>query len=155
MSTADSGLAGAVAVHRGCGVADFNGDGRLDLAVLVLGARPELWQNEGASDRRWLIVRLVGTKSNRDGIGARVIVGNQVRTMTTAVGYASSSHAGVHFGLGTTTEVDRVEVHWPSGTRQIVEKVKTNQVIEIKEIGSGLKAQARSSSKGSKILPEP
>ena len=46
-------------------------------------------------------MRLVGTKSNRDGIGARVIVGNQVRTMTTAAGYASSSHAGVHFGLGT------------------------------------------------------
>ena len=132
-ATADSGLASAVAVHRGCGVADFNNDGRLDLAVLVLGARPELWQNRSGSDRRWLIVRLVGTKSNRDGIGARVIVGNQVRTMTTAVGYASSSHAGVHFGLGTTTEVDRVEVHWPSGTRQIVEKVKTNQVIEIKE----------------------
>ena len=90
---------------------------------------------------RWLIVRLVGTRSNRDGIGARVIVGNQVRTMTTAAGYASSSHAGVHFGLGTRTEVERLEVQWPSGTRQIVEKVKTNQVIEIKEPGSGLNAQ--------------
>ena len=130
---AESGLAGAVDVHRGCGVADFNGDGRLDLAVLVLGARAELWQNETAPERRWLIVRLVGTKSNRDGIGARVIVGNQVRTMTTAAGYASSSHAGVHFGVGTATEIDRVEVLWPSGTRQIVEKVKTNQVVEVRE----------------------
>ena len=99
-ATAESGLAGAVAAHRGCGVADFNGDGRLDLVVLALGARAELWQNESAPANRWLIVRLVGTKSNRDGIGARVIVGNQVRTMTTAVGYASSSHAGLHFGLG-------------------------------------------------------
>jgi hypothetical protein len=132
-ATAESGLASAVAAHRGCGVADFNGDGRLDLAVLVLGARAELWQNDTAPDRRWLIVRLVGTKSNRDGIGARVIVGNQVRTMTTAAGYASSSHAGVHFGLGTATEIDRLEIHWPSGTRQIIEKVKTNQVLEVRE----------------------
>jgi len=62
-----------------------------------------------------------------------VIVGNQVRTMTTAVGYASSSHAGLHFGLGTATEIDRLEVQWPSGTRQMLEHVKSNQVIEIRE----------------------
>ncbi|HMF60823.1 MAG TPA: ASPIC/UnbV domain-containing protein, partial [Vicinamibacterales bacterium] len=72
-------------------------------------------------------------KSNRDGIGARVLVGDQVRTMTTAVGYASSSHAGVHFGLGTATEVPRIEVQWPSGVRQVLEHVKTNQVVEVKE----------------------
>jgi hypothetical protein len=134
-ATETSGLAGAVAAHRGCGVADFDGDGRLDLVVLVLGAPAELWKNESAPDNRWLIVRLVGTRSNRDGIGARVIVGHQVRTMTTALGYASSSHAGLHFGLGTATEIDRVEVQWPSGTRQTIEHVKTNQVIEIKESG--------------------
>jgi enediyne biosynthesis protein E4 len=132
-ATAASGLAAASATHRGCGVADFNGDGRLDIVVLVLGAPAELWKNDSAPDRRWLIVRLVGSRSNRDGIGARVIVGNQVRTMSTAVGYASSSHAGVHFGLGTATDVPRIEVQWPSGSRQIVEKVKTNQVVEIKE----------------------
>jgi hypothetical protein len=53
--------------------------------------------------------------------------------MTTAVGYASSSDAGVHFGLGAGTDTVRVEVQWPSGTRQAVEGVKTNQVVEIKE----------------------
>ena len=132
-ATTASGLAGAVAAHRGCGVADFNGDGGLDLVVLVLGAPAELWKNESQPDSRWLIVRLVGTRSNRDGIGARVIVGNQVRTMTTAVGYASTSHAGLHFGLGTATEIDRLEVQWPSGTRQMLEHVKSNQVLEIKE----------------------
>ena len=82
---------------------------------------------------RWLIVRLAGTKSNRDGIGARVIVGNQVRTMTTAMGYASSSHAGLHFGSGAATAVPRVEVRWPSGATQVVENVKANQVLEIRE----------------------
>ena len=132
-AAAAAGLGGAVAVHRGCGVADFNGDGRLDVAVLVLGARAELWQNESAGNNRWIIVRPKGTKSNRDGIGARVIVGNQVRTMTTAVGYASSSHAGVHFGLGAGSDTVRIEIQWPSGINQIIENAKTNQVIEIEE----------------------
>jgi hypothetical protein len=132
-ATTSAGLATAVAAHRGCGVADFNADGRLDLVVLTLGAPAELWENDSAPDHRWLIVRLIGTKTNRDGIGARVIVGNQVRTMTTAMGYASSSHAGLHFGLGNVSAPVRVEIRWPSGTRQIVEDVKVNQVIEVKE----------------------
>ena len=132
-ATASSGLANAIAAHRGCGMADFNGDGRVDFVVLALGSPAELWENQSAPDRRWLIVHLVGTKSNRDGIGARVTVGNQVRTMTTAMGYASSSHSGLHFGLGDATEIDRLDVAWPSGTRQTIEHVKTNQVIEVRE----------------------
>jgi len=132
-ATSASGLGEAPAAHRGCGVADFNGDGRLDLVVLVLGGPAELWQNDSHPPNTWLIVRLVGTRSNRDGIGARVILGNQVRTMTTAVGYASSSHAGLHFGLGAAQEIERVEVQWPSGARQILEHVKANQVVEVRE----------------------
>jgi hypothetical protein len=131
--SAEAGLAGVEAAHRGCGVADFDADGRLDLVVLVLGANAELWHNETDVANRWLIVKLVGAKSNRDGIGARVTIGQQVRMMTTAVGYASSSHAGLHFGLGPDAASARVEIQWPSGVRQIVESVKTNQVIEIKE----------------------
>jgi hypothetical protein len=132
-ASSEAGLAPAVAVHRGCGVADFNGDGRLDIVVLTLGSPAELWLNESAPERHWLIVRLIGTSSNRDGIGARIAVGNQVRTMTTAMGYASSSHAGAHFGLGDQAGPMRVEIEWPSGAKQVVENVKINQVIEIKE----------------------
>jgi len=131
--TADAGFAGVEAAHRGCGLADFDGDGRIDVAVLVLGGNAELWHNETDTPNRWLMVRLIGTKSNRDGIGARVTVGQQVRTMTTAIGYASSSHAGLHFGLGPDTTTVRVEVQWPSGTRQVVDGAKTNQVLEIRE----------------------
>lgn len=133
--SAEAGLAGTVAAHRGCGAADLDGDGRLDLVVSALGTPAEVWKNESPPDRRWLIVKLVGSKSNRDGIGARVTVGTQARTMTTAIGYASSSHAGLHFGLGSSggATIDRVEVQWPSGTRQVIEHVKTNQVLTIKE----------------------
>jgi hypothetical protein len=128
-----AGLGDAAAVHRGCGVADFDGDGRLDFVVMVIGGPAEIWKNDSAGEHRWLIVRLTGTNSNRDGIGARVKIGNQVRTMTTSVGYASSSHAGVHFGLGTAADPVVIEVQWPSGIKQTVENVKPNQVVEIVE----------------------
>ena len=139
-----SGLSAAVAAHRGCGVADFDGDGRLDVVVLTLGAPAELWQNVGptrpgsvvrdpGSGNHWLMVRLVGTKSNRDGIGAVVRVGNQVRTMTTSMGYASSSHAGLHFGLGSSNGPVRVEVEWPSGAKQVMDDVTVDRVVEIAE----------------------
>jgi len=132
-ATAASGFAGAAATHRGCGVADFDGDGREDIVVLVAGGRAELWKNETTPERHWLNVRLAGSRSNRDAIGARVVVGNQVRTMTTAVGYASSSHAGLHFGLGNTEQVDQVFVVWPSGVETGVVPVKANQTMVIEE----------------------
>ena len=132
-ATQESGLAGTASVHRGCGIADLDADGRLDVVVLTLGSPAELWRNESGAGRRWLIVRLAGTKSNRDGIGARVTVNNQVRTMTTAVGYASSTHAGVHFGLGASADPVRVTVEWPSGVRQVMENVAPNQRIDIRE----------------------
>ena len=132
-ATAASGLDKAVAVHRGCGIADFDGDGLLDIVVLSLGQRAELWKNESTPPSHWLTVRLVGTKSNRDGIGARIIVGKQTRTMSTAFGYASSSHAGAHFGLGSEKRPVRVEIHWPSGQRQVVDDVNVDQTVEIRE----------------------
>jgi len=132
-ATVESGFGDAIAVHRGCGVADFDADGRSDIVVLVLGGQPELWHNESAARNSWLTVRLTGTRSNRDGIGARVIVNDQVRVMTTAAGYASSSDAGVHLGLGSATTPVTVRVEWPSGVKQVVEKVGPNGVVEIKE----------------------
>ncbi len=132
-ATVESGLAGSPAVHRGCGAADFDADGRVDIVVLALGDRAELWHNAGAPARSWLTVKLVGTRTNRDGIGARVIVGDQVRTMTTASGYASSSHTGMHFGLGDAAGPATVRVEWPSGVKQTVEGVARNQRMEIRE----------------------
>ena len=119
--------------HRGCAFADFDQDGRMDAVVTVLGETPELWQNVSPNQNTWLTVRLQGKKSNRDGIGASVRVGDQLDHITSAGSYASSSHYGVHFGTGTRKQVDRIEIRWPSGLKQEVRDVRTNQTIVIRE----------------------
>jgi enediyne biosynthesis protein E4 len=119
--------------HRGAAFADFNRDGKIDVVVTVLGEPAELWENVTSTENTWLIVKLIGGKSNRDGIGAQIRIGDQLNHMTSAVGYASSSHFGVHFGTGQLKEVPSIEIRWPSGTRQMLKKVRTNQVVQIKE----------------------
>ena len=86
--------------HRGAAFGDFNGDGRIDVVVSALGEPAELWENRTANAGNWIAFRLTGTKSNRDGIGARIRVGKQWNEMTSAAGYASSSLSAVHFGRG-------------------------------------------------------
>lgn len=119
--------------HRGAAFADFDNDGRIDIAVSALGGLAELWRNETPSGNHWLIVKLEGTRSNRDGIGAEIRIGAQRNDMASSVGYASSSHFGVHFGLGAQATVPRMEIKWPSGTKQTIENVKADQVLHIKE----------------------
>jgi len=119
--------------HRGAAFADFNNDGKIDVAVSALGESAELWENVTPGDNTWLILQLTGSRSNRDGIGARIRVGNQYNHMTTAVGYASSSNFGVHFGTGKLKQVDRIEIRWPSGKGQVLRDVKTNQVLRVHE----------------------
>lgn len=132
-ASVQAGLAPSVKAHRGCAFADFDRDGAVDVAVSSLGEPAELWRNASPEAGAWLNVRLVGSRSNRDGIGAVVRVGAQRNTMTSAVGYASSSHDGVHFGLGgSAAEVD-VEVHWPSGTVQTVADAAVNRVLVVRE----------------------
>jgi hypothetical protein len=127
-------LATALQAHRGAAFADFNNDGRIDVAVSALGAPAELWQNTtGAGIGHWLIVQLEGVRGNREAIGARITIGNQTRTVSTSVGYASTSDARAHFGLADRTKIDRVEIRWPSGTTQVLENVAADQVLRVKE----------------------
>jgi hypothetical protein len=122
-----------VRAHRGIGVGDFDGDGRLDVVVTVLGDRPQLLHNISGGANGWLTLRLIGHASNRPGIGTVVRLGSQTDEMTTSVGYASSSDYGVHFGLGTAKAVDRIELSWPSGAKQVLEHVTANQVLTVTE----------------------
>jgi hypothetical protein len=119
--------------HRGSAFADFNGDGKIDIVVSSLSEPAELWENTSPGASHWLIVKLVGGRSNRDGIGARIRIGNQWNHMTTAVSYASSSDFGVHFGLGAIKKIDKIEIRWPSGIVQVLQDVKTDQVLEVRE----------------------
>jgi hypothetical protein len=123
---------GHVKAHRGTAFADFNGDGRMDVAVAALGEPAELWENTGAGANRWVALKLTGTKSNRDGIGAVVRIGKQVNHMTSSVGYGSSSHGPVHFGLGPAAAA-RIEIRWPSGVLQVLDNVKSNQIVSVTE----------------------
>jgi hypothetical protein len=124
---------GVARAHRGSAFADFNGDGKIDVVVSALGEPAELWENVSPAANHWLILKLVGTRSNRDGIGARVRVGFQWNEMTSAVSYASSSHFGVHFGLGQVRQIPEVEIHWPSGALQVLRDIKADQVLEVRE----------------------
>ncbi|MEO8660897.1 MAG: CRTAC1 family protein [Bryobacteraceae bacterium] len=124
---------GEARAHRGAVFADFDNDGRIDIAISVLGGPAEVWRNESPDAGHWLAIKLEGTRSNRDAIGAEIRLGSQRNDMTTAGGYASSIHAPVHFGLGSQTNVPHIEIKWPSGATQSLENVKADQVLKIKE----------------------
>ncbi|HLJ46908.1 MAG TPA: CRTAC1 family protein [Bryobacteraceae bacterium] len=123
--------------HRGSAVGDLNGDGLPDVVVSALSAPAELWINDSATAKNWLDLRLEGTKSNRDGIGARikVVAGSitQYNHVAFAAGYASSSAGPTHFGLGESTAADLVEIRWPSGIVQQLKNVQANRVVTVKE----------------------
>ena len=119
--------------HRGSAFADFDNDGRIDIVVSALGEPAELWQNISPDVNHWLILRLIGARSNRDGIGAVIRLGDQWNHVTTAVGYASSSSPAVHFGTGKLEKIEQLEIRWPSGIVQVLQNVATNQVLEVHE----------------------
>jgi len=122
--------------HRGSAFADFNNDGKIDAVVSSLQDTAELWENVSPNQSHWIILKLIGSKSNRDGIGARVRIGSHYNHSTSACGYASSSHFGVHFGLGKVEKIPSVEIKWPSGIVQVLKDVKPDQILHVRETGT-------------------
>ena len=125
------------AVGRGSAAGDLDDDGDLDLLVLNLNGPARLYRNDGGNRGNWIMVRTVGTASNRDGIGARVRVKfggtTQVRDIRSSSGYLSQGDFRAHFGVGKSQKVDRIEVRWPSGRTSTLDNVKVNQVITVTE----------------------
>ncbi len=128
--------------HRGCAFADFDNDGRIDVVTTSLNEPAELFRNEstpGSGEaHHWLAIRLIGLKSNRDGIGAKIklVTGAgdvQFNHVTTSVGYGSSSDVRAYFGLGRESKVKSLEILWPSGAAQRVTEVAVDRLLTVTE----------------------
>ena len=124
-------------VHRGAAFGDLDNDGRVDVVLTELDGPLRILRNVSPAANHWLLIRTIGTKSNRDGIGTRIRVitedGEQYNTVATSVGYASSSDVRAHFGLGRRAMAQEIELIWPSGTRQVLKNVKADQVLTVRE----------------------
>jgi hypothetical protein len=126
---------------RGTAVADFDNDGDLDIAISNRDDYPELLRNDGGNANNWLEVMLVGTKSNRDGVGAALKLVSEGFTQVTqrkgGMGYMSAQDPRVHFGLGQRKSISSLEITWLSGVVDKLTDVPINQIITVKE-GAGI-----------------
>jgi enediyne biosynthesis protein E4 len=128
-------------VGRGMAIGDIDNDGRVDAVVTTNDGPLYVLHNATPTPNHWLILKLVGHRSNRDAIGAvvRVVAGRvtQVATVTTASSYLSSSDKRLHFGLGTETAAATIEIRWPSGIRQTLKNVRGDQILQVDEPSGG------------------
>ena len=124
-------------VARGACFADYDNDGKVDLFMVNLGAPGYLLHNVSPASNHWLAIQLVGKKSNRDGLGAKVEVAaggvKQQAERVSGSGYLSQDDARLHFGLGNAAKAGTVTVTWPAGTVQTLRDVAADRVVTIEE----------------------
>jgi hypothetical protein len=126
---------------RGAALGDLVKDGSLEIVINNMNDTPSLLKNLGEK-KNWILVKLIGTKSNRNGIGARVALfaenRRQIDEVRSGGSYLSQNDFRLHFGIGDAAKVDRVDVSWPSGVRELFQDLKANQIAVLKE-GKGTK----------------
>ena len=126
---------------RGTAFGDIDNDGDVDVVVNDLDGAPQLLRNDGGNKNNWIIVKTIGTKSNRNGIGAKVKVVSgdltQLDEVRSGGSYISQNDFKLHFGLEKRTSVNLIQVRWPSGVVDTLTNVTVNKVVTVKE-GKGL-----------------
>jgi hypothetical protein len=126
---------------RGSAFGDFDNDGDLDWLVMNMNEPPSLLRNDYAGKNNWLKIKVIGAKSNRTGLGARVVLTaggrKQAQAVLSQTSYYSHDDLRLHFGLGANTKADQIEVFWPSGQIDVVKETTANQLVTIKE-GAGI-----------------
>ena len=126
---------------RGTAFGDIDNDGDVDIVVNDLDSAPQLLRNDGGNKNNWIIVKTIGTKSNRNGIGAKVkvVAGDltQLDEVRSGGSYISQNDLKLHFGLEKRTSVDLIQVRWPSGAVDTLKDVAVNKIVTVKE-GKGL-----------------
>jgi hypothetical protein len=135
---------GGIAVSRGLALADFDNDGFLDLVFTHLDGQPAVLHNTRVSDHdeanHWITIKLQGTRSNRDGYGAKVKViqqtRHQIREVRSNFSYLSASDSRVHFGFGADAQPVSLEIRWPSGIVDIFRNIPVDQFLRVKEGGA-------------------
>ena len=124
-------------VGRAAAAADYDNDGDTDIVIMNSNQRAVLLRNDGGNKKNWLCIKLVGTRSNRDGIGAKVQVVTdgmtQIAEVKSGSSYASGSDVRLLFGLAATQQVDSIAIVWPSGLTQELKEVPVNQTVTIEE----------------------
>jgi len=128
-------------VSRGLAAGDIDNDGDLDLLINNCNQTADLLLNDSRTNNHWLTIKLIGTKSNRDGIGTRLAVTanglTQIREVKAGSSYQSQNDVRAHFGFGKTASIDRVELRWPSGTLDVLKDLKADEVLTVRE-GAGI-----------------
>jgi hypothetical protein len=124
---------------------DIDNDGDVDLVVTNNGAAPDVLRNSGGSARNSILIRVVGTTSNHDGLGARVTVTTggraQIREVKSGSSYLGQNDLRAHVGLGDSTRIDRIDVRWPAGKTDTIRDVAANQIVTITE-GQGITSRS-------------
>ena len=124
-------------VSRGCAFGDLDNDGQIEVVVNNLDAPPSLLRHDGDRQNGALIVKLIGTRSNRSSVGARVRVTaggrDRIDEVMSGSSYYSQNDLRLHFGLGSANKADRVELSWPSGLKESFDNIAPNQIVRIQE----------------------